>query len=272
MIAYQKLVKDLAPHGYHPCKYSLGLWYHDTLPTKFCLCVDDFGVKYFAKQDAEHLISALQTSSFIVTTDWKGKNYCGLTLDWNYDAGYVDISMPGYVQAALHKFQHKAPTRKCHAPHRWAVPVYGKTVQYAMHDTSDLLDEKSSIKCIQSIVGTFLYYARAIESPMLPALTEIGTNQAKPTATTQASANTLVLDFAATYPNGKICFYASDMILHIDSDAAYLVMPNAGSRIVGYFYLSTSHPTSPPTPVPLNGAILVECSTLHNVVFVFDYY
>ena len=51
---------------------------------------------------------------------------------------------------------------------------------------------------------------------------------------------------------------------HIDSDAAYLVAPNARSRIAGYFHLSdhpniTKHPT-------LNGAILVECKTLRHVV------
>ena len=54
------------------------------------------------------------------------------------------------------------------------------------------------------------------------------------------------------------------MILHIDSDAAYLVMPTAKSRIAGYYYLS-SKPTSTSSP-PLNGAILIECKTLKHVV------
>ena len=263
LLAYQKLVTNLAPHGYHPCKYSIGLWYHDTKPTKFCLCVDDFGVKYFSKDDANHLLTSLRSSGFTVSTDWAGKNYCGLTFDWNYEKGYVDISMPNYVKEALHKFGHVSK-KNCHAPHRWSVPAYGSKVQYATHDTSDLITDKNEIKRIQSIVGTFLYYARAIESPMLPSLNEIGTQQSKPTQMTTAAANTL-LDFAATYPNGKIRFYASDMILHIDSDAAYLVMPNAKSRIAGYFYLSDK-PTNPPTDVPINGAILVECSRLRNVV------
>ena len=47
---------DLAQHGYHPCKYSVGLWRHTTQPTKFCLCVDDFRVKYFSKADATRRI------------------------------------------------------------------------------------------------------------------------------------------------------------------------------------------------------------------------
>ena len=57
------------------------------------------------------------------------------------------------------------------------------------------------------------------------------------------------------------------MCLHIDSDAAYLVMPGARSCVAGYYYLS-SHPpsTGHPTNVPFNGAILVECRTLQHVV------
>ena len=60
LLAYNKLVNHLAPFGYHPLPFSLGLWTHETRKTTFCLCVDDFGVKYFSLDDAEHLISALQ--------------------------------------------------------------------------------------------------------------------------------------------------------------------------------------------------------------------
>ena len=40
------------------------------------------------------------------------------------------------------------------------------------------------------------------------------------------------------YPNAFVCFYASDMVLIVDSDAAYLVIPKAKSRIARYYYLS----------------------------------
>ena len=58
------------------------------------------------------------------------------------------------------------------------------------------------------------------------------------------------------------------MRLHVDSDATYLVLPNARSRIAGYYYLSkniTPLSTSPPS-IPLNGAILIECKTIRHVV------
>ena len=72
------------------------------------------------------------------------------------------------------------------------------------------------------------------------------------------------MDSKHTYPNAYICFYSSDMILHVVSDEAYLVDPKARSRLAGYFHLSdipniTKHPK-------LNGAIIVKCKTLRHVV------
>ena len=72
LLAYNKLVKHLKPFGYSPVPFSLSLWTHVSRPTKFCLCVDDFGVKYFSKADADHLLDSLKTA-FQVTVDWEGK-------------------------------------------------------------------------------------------------------------------------------------------------------------------------------------------------------
>jgi hypothetical protein len=189
--------------------------------------------------------------------DWSGTNYCSLHLDWNYAAGQVDISMPDYVTKALHKFQHQPPTRPSHAPHRWDVPAYGKLVQYAQQDVLPYILDCPILKChVQAVVGTFLYYARAVDYPLLPSLNEIATQQSKPTQTTVDAVQCL-LDFAHTYPNAKVRFYASDMILNVDTDAAYLVLPNAKSRVGAFYYLGTD--TTAGKPPCLNGAILVEC-------------
>ena len=129
LLAHDHLVKCLAPHGYRPMQNTIGMWEHETRPTKFCLCVDDFGVKYFSKEDADHLLDTLK-QYYQITVDWNGKKYCGITIDWNYNSGYVDISMPKYILAVRLKFQHKDPPKACHAPHEWNVPAYGKRVQY----------------------------------------------------------------------------------------------------------------------------------------------
>ena len=70
---------------------------------------------------------------------------------------------------------------------------------------------------------------------MLLALNDDSIQQAKSTATTQAKVERLT-DYAATYPDSYIRYFASDMTLHIDSDDSYLVLPNAQRRIVGYYF------------------------------------
>lgn len=57
------------------------------------------------------------------------------------------------------------------------------------------------------------------------------------------------------------------MILHLETNAAYLEQPEANSRIAGYYYLS-NHPPKPPqipTP-PCNGPLHIICKTLRHVV------
>ena len=46
------------------------------------------------------------------------------------------------------------------------------------------------------------------------------------------------MDYAATYPNVYMRYFTSDIVLSVDSNAVYLVLPNAKSRIAGYFQLN----------------------------------
>ena len=54
------------------------------------------------------------------------------------------------------------------------------------------------------------------------------------------------------------------MQLHVDTDAAYLVLPKACSWAAGFFYL-TNKPTTKPHPT-INEAVLIECTFLCHVV------
>ena len=119
--------------------------------------MDDLGEKYHSKEDAQHLIDALD-AYYDITVDWTGRNYCRLTLDWHYKDGYVDVSMPGYIVEALQQFQHTKPTHIQHTPHKWNQPVYGQQFQYADADKSEKMDKKGK-KRIQSIVGNFFITA-----------------------------------------------------------------------------------------------------------------
>ena len=78
----------------------------------------------------------------------------------------------------------------------------------------------------------------------------------------------MLMDYMWTYPNATLRFYKSDMILYIDSDAAYLVLPKARSRIGGHFFLGKLPPPPPALPSihSTNAPILTVCKRLRNVV------
>ena len=100
---------------------------------------------------------------------------------------------------------------------------YGQTNQYEKGRYEiPPLDEKST-KDIQSKLGPVLYYLLAVDITILPALNEIVDSQAKHTLRKKIATD-MLLDYAHTYPNTKIRYYTSDMILNDESDAAYLVM------------------------------------------------
>ena len=72
ILAYRQLVQFLTNYGYKPCTFTNTMWKHDTQQTLFCLCVDDFGIKYYSKDDANHLLAALRNHNKILE-DWTGK-------------------------------------------------------------------------------------------------------------------------------------------------------------------------------------------------------
>jgi hypothetical protein len=69
--------------------HTRGLWKHDTHPVWFSLVVDDFGIKYIGRKNAEHLMTSIK-KKYAISSDWTGSAYCGLTLDWDYANGTVD--------------------------------------------------------------------------------------------------------------------------------------------------------------------------------------
>jgi hypothetical protein len=71
-----------------------------------------------------------------------------------------------------------------------------------------------------------------------------------------------VLDYLATHPDTTIRYHASDMILHIQSDASYLSVSNARCRLRGLFFLGNK----PPEQDTLDRSILNVRLVLKNVV------
>jgi hypothetical protein len=232
--------------------------------------VDDFGVQYINQANADHLASTL-TSLYTITTDWTGSTYLSLTPDWDYEARTCDVSMPGYISCALQRFTIPTPTKVQHSPHAWKKPNYGaKTQLTEPADVSTPLPPKDR-KHLQEVIGVLLYYGRAVDSTILVAL---GTHAAAQAQGTQATAEacTHLLKYCATHPDAVIRYTASDMVLHVHSEASYLSEPKARSRVGGLHYLSSpprnlQQPPSPnDPPPPLNGAILVISNIMKQVL------
>ena len=223
MLANKLLKTRLACHGYYECRHTLGLWQHQWQPITFVLVVDDFGVKFKGKQHAQHLAAALK-EHYDVTMDWKGKLYIGISLKWDYTQRTVQLSMPNYIQKALERFKHPKPTRPEHSPHIAQDRQIGVKVQLTEPiDATAPLSKQRRID-IQRIVGTLLYYGRAVDPTISVALSAIAAQQSNGTETT-AKAVTKLLNYVATHPDATIQYKPSAMILRLHSDTSYLSKP-----------------------------------------------
>lgn len=262
-ILSNRLLKErLAPHGYYECEHTPGLWRHETRPIAFTLVVDDFGIKYTNKADAEHLYNCI-AEHYKVKADWEGKLYCGITLDWDYEKRTVTLSMPGYVKKMLINFNHPEPKKPQDSPHPAPPRKFGTAAQDPIdEDTSAPLNPVQKRR-IQQIVGAGLYYGRAVDNTILVALGSLASEQANPTESTEQRANQL-LDYLTTHPDAKIQFRASDMILNIHSDASYLSEPRARSRIAGVHFLGSIPKDH--KPIIINGFVHVVSNILKCVV------
>jgi hypothetical protein len=218
-LANDRLIKFLAPHGYTPVAITPGLWTHSTRPLAFTLVVDDFSIKCIDKADADHL---LETSRLLykASVNWDTKQHCNLTLVFDYINRTCDISIPGCIERALQRFQHPTLQRPQHATHAWVKPHYGAKTQHApLADTSPPLDAADT-KRVQEVLGTLLFYARAIDSTMLAAIGSIASQQAKGTKATMEAIIQL-LNCCATHPVATIRYIASDMVLWVESNALH---------------------------------------------------
>ena len=252
LIAQELLEERMAKHGYHQSENTPGLWSHEWRPIQFCLTVDDFLVKYIGEEHAQHLINAV-SQDYEMTHDLgkddQGGLYCGITMDWDYQKREVHLSMPGYVKEALKRFQHEL-TKIQNQPHPHVPPRYGEKIQYAKPQDDSPKLSATDKKFIQQVTGTFLFYARAVDSTMLTALSAIASQQADPTEHTMKLCKQF-LDYAASQEEAILTYRASDMILAIHSDASYLSEPKARSRAGGHFFLAGNE------DIPRdNGAIL----------------
>jgi hypothetical protein len=261
ILANELLQRNLSKDGYRPTQHTHGLWKHEICPISFSLVVDNFGVKYVGREHAEHLMECIK-KNYNISSNWKGSAYCGLTLEWDYKNGTVDLSMPGYIKAALNKYQDAAPTRPEHAPHTWNIPVCGAKTQYVENETTSPALSTKDVNKLQKLTGTLLYYFRAVDPTLIMPINVLASEQSKATSGT-ADKVIKLLKYCNTHPETKIRYHASDMILYIHSDASYLSEREAKSRAGGFFYMGNSVDTANKLT---NGEILIISTVLKHVM------
>ena len=93
---------------------------------------------------------------------------------------------------------------------------------------------------------------------MLAAINQLGSQQALPTEKIEQGVEQL-LEYTSTHRNTVLHFHASDILLIINSNASYLILPKVRSRLAGYFYLTTPS-------IINNGAALIKYKNIHHVV------
>ena len=112
---------------------------------------------------------------------------------------------------------------------------FGGSTQFPLTDTTALLTP-AQIKHVQQVVGTLLYYSRAVDPTLAAALSAIAARQSQGTKAVMEACRQL-LDYAATHPNATIRYCASDMILALDTDGSYLSEYGGKSRAAAYMFL-----------------------------------
>jgi hypothetical protein len=168
--------------------------------------------------------------------------------------------MPGYIEKALQRFGHEHPRRLQFSPHPHVAPTYGAKTQFVEPEVQSAPLNKEGQKYVQAVVGTLLYYSRAVDPTMLVALNAIATQQASPTERTMDRVRQL-MDYASSQEEAVLTYHASDMVLAIHSDAGYLNESKSRSRAGGHFFLS-SDVQNPPN----NGTVLTIAQIIDAVM------
>jgi hypothetical protein len=129
ILANNWLIKHLVLYGYTPTKSIPGLYHNANCPVTFLLVIDDLKVKFVGhKHASKHLVNTLQ-NLFKITTEWEGKLYCGIALNWDYINCLLNTSMLDYIKKAHHQFQVPTSSWTQHCPHASNRPNYGIATQ-----------------------------------------------------------------------------------------------------------------------------------------------
>jgi hypothetical protein len=250
ILANKLLVKRLAPFGYYPVTHIPGLWRHKHRPVLFSLVVDDFGVKYVGKEHAQHLIDTLSASTNLPLIG-RPQNIVASLLNGITSTAQLTYPCQTMWQKPSIIFSILPPNIQSMPCPNGPLPITARKYNSRPPMTSPPNTQPRRQNYSNASLAKFLYYARAVDPTMLHILSNLAASQTKGTETTTIQM-VHFLNYCTTYPAATLRYQASDMILHIYSNAAYLTEPKARSRAGGHHYLGNL----PGKPTILNGPIL----------------
>ena len=238
LLSQNRLVTQLNKHDYYQTATPM-LFRHRTRNIDFTLVVDDFGIQYTLDEDLDHLIHCLE-ELYEIKIERTGNRFLGFDIDYDMSARTITMSYPGYLATLLASVCPRG-VKGYDSPSIYTAPIFGSTAPQITPVDSTAPASTADSKKLQRVVGSILYYARAIDHLMLPAVCNLATFQSRPTKQTMCMVDRL-LGYASTHLNGTVVIRPSDMILRIHSDASHLSRSNSGSVAGGIHYLGTSDP------------------------------
>ena len=158
-------------------------------------------------------LSVLRCGGYEITLDWAGLKYCGWTVDHDRVERSITLTMPGYVDKLLQRFEHLgiSDMSGVNSPTIYTPPSYGKTVHTPIIDTSPALSD-ADITLIQEILGGALFLCISVRVDLATAINIVACRQSHPTETVKIAA-IRILRYLKNHPNRGLKFKASDMIL-----------------------------------------------------------
>ena len=253
-LAQDRLVAHLASKGFNLAPHTPCLFLHNTRKISFLLYVDDFLIKYHRDEDLDFLFATLR-ELYSIKTDREAKKFIGISLKFDRTQRSVTLSIPGYVKSLVEKFGIK-PEKRVDSPMLPAIWTNRAEQQLVVEDDSPPLND-SEKKRLQKIVGACLWYAMCVDYTMLAAVNKIAINLGAPTLKHMEQAEHM-LAYAHFHPNAALVLRASDMSLHVHSDASFHSESEGRSRLAGFFFLGT--PQNPPV-TPYGGIKAVSTAS-----------
>ena len=192
-------------------------------------------------------------------SDWKGDQYIGIDLNWDYTKRNVQLSMKGYVKKAPLQFQHKNPLRTMPPHPSTSHQITVKNIKWLILTDLFKPTTKAQTHFLQQVTGKFLYYAHTVDCTMIHALNDLATQTHSGTQKKKKVVKHF-LSYCASNLDSTTLYCVSDLILNIDSDAAYLVAPKDRSQVGEFYYMGNSNKQL------INGPVAVNAKIIKNIM------